>query len=174
MAAEPIRVRLVRVRLRGGAIEVLATSLLDEARDPPALFAALYHRRWGTEENDKREKRWAELESFSGLSPLALRQDCQAKVLALNLAARVRAVADAVACRHFAHRRPSQQVRWTNTLSALKNPLVRLLLHRGPAVEDRWYRLIATLARAVDGIRPNRQFPRDNPGRRKIGPHMRY
>lgn len=174
VSQEPITVRLVRVRLRGGVTEVLATSLLDEQRYPSALFASLYHQRWSTEENYKRGKRWAELESFSGLSPLALRQDFHAKILALNLAAMIRAVADQVAQRHFAHRRQSQQVRWTNTLSALKNQLVRLLLHSGPAVEELWYRLLGTLAGAVDGIRPDRQFPRDHPGRRKIGPHMRY
>jgi hypothetical protein len=42
-------VRLVRVRLRGGETEVLATSVLDEARLPARLFAQLYHRRWSVE-----------------------------------------------------------------------------------------------------------------------------
>lgn len=149
-------------------------SRLDEERYPSALFAALYHQRWSTEEHFKRGKRWAELENFSGLSPLALRQDFHAKILALNVAAMLRAVADAVAKRHFAHRRRRQQVRWTNTLTALKNALVRLLLHDGPAIEALWCRLIATLGGAVDGSRPDRQSPRDNPGKRKIGPHMRY
>jgi hypothetical protein len=45
----PLRVRLVRVRLRGGETEILATSILKEARLPARLFAQLYHRRWSVE-----------------------------------------------------------------------------------------------------------------------------
>jgi Transposase DDE domain len=174
LSAEPLQVRLVRVRLRGGETEVLITSLLDEQRYPTRLFAALYHQRWGVEEHIKREKRWAELESFSGFSPIVIQQDFHANILALTLAAMHRAMAEAVARRHFADRRQPQQVRWTNTLSALKNTLVCLLLHTGPAIEALWCRLIGRLARAVDGVRPDRIFPRDHPGKLKIGPHMNY
>ena len=49
VSAEPIRVRLVRVRLSGGETEVLATSVLDAERIPARLFAQLYHKRWGVE-----------------------------------------------------------------------------------------------------------------------------
>jgi len=72
VSAEPLRVRLVRVRLRGGATEGLVTSLRDGPRYPTRLFAARYPQRWSTEEHDKRAQRWAELESFSGLSPLVI------------------------------------------------------------------------------------------------------
>jgi hypothetical protein len=40
---------LVRVRLKGGETEVLATSVLDAERIPARLFAQLYHKRWGVE-----------------------------------------------------------------------------------------------------------------------------
>jgi hypothetical protein len=174
VSAEPLQIRLIRVHLRGGVTEVLATFLLDEQRYPTRLFAALYRQRWGTEEHYKRLKRWEEIESFSGLSPLVVQQDVHAKILALNLVAMHRAMAQAVARRHFAHRRHEMQVRWTNALSALKNTLVCLLLHTGPAIENLWCRLITTLAKAVDGIRPDRIFPRHPPGQLKTGPHMRY
>ena len=45
-----LRLRLVRVVLSTGSIEVLATSLLDSAAYPAAEFAALYHARWRIEE----------------------------------------------------------------------------------------------------------------------------
>ena len=130
--------------------------------------------RWDIEENIKRQKRWAEIENFSGRSVLVIHQDFHAKILALNLAAMARLVADVAAKRHFQYRRYTQQVCWTDALSTMKNTLVRLLLHEETALTDLWRRLIETLAKAVDAVRPDRSHPRENPGRLKLGFHHGY
>jgi len=44
---QPITLRLVRVKLKGGETEVLATTVLEETRVAARLFKDLYHRRWG-------------------------------------------------------------------------------------------------------------------------------
>lgn len=44
-----LRVRLVRVELSSGEVEVLATSLLDSDAFPTELFGPLYNLRWGVE-----------------------------------------------------------------------------------------------------------------------------
>lgn len=174
VSAEPMRVRLVRVRLSGGDTEVLATSVLDAERIPARLFAQLYHKRWGVEEHYKRQKRWAEIENFSGRSLLAIRQDIHAKILAMNLAAMVRNLAQLLADRRFAHRARHYQVRACTALSAMKNNLVRLLF----ADPDERRELLALLARslssAVEAVRPDRSFPRRNPGTLKPGFHPAY
>ena len=118
----------MRVRLKGGETEVVATSILDEQRLPARLFGQLYHRRWADEESYKRQKRWAENENFSGHSVLAVRQDIHAKILAMNLAVMVRNVAQFLAARRFAHRKLAYQVRGCSALSAMKNNLVRLFI----------------------------------------------
>jgi len=175
VASAPIRVRLVRVRLRGGETEVLATSVLEEERLPARLFGALYHQRWSAEEHIKRQKRWAEIENLSGRSALAVRQDIQAKILAMNLAAMVRNLAQLLAERRFAHRRFRYQVRACSTLSAMKDNLVRLLLIGDGDQQRRLLeRLVLHLASAVDAVRPNRSFPRQNPGKLKPGFHPAY
>jgi hypothetical protein len=175
VASAPIRVRLVRVTLRGGETEVLATSVLDEERLPARLFGALYHKRWSAEEHIKRQKRWAEVENLSGRSPLAVRQDIQAKILAMNLAAMVRNVAQVLAERRFAHRKRRYQVRACSTLSAMKDNLVRLLLIGDGDQQRRLLeRLVLHLASAVDAVRPNRSFPRQNPGKLKPSFHPAY
>lgn len=170
----PLRVRLVRVRLRGGETEVLATSVLDEARLPARLFAQLYHRRWSVEESYKRQKRWLEIENFSGRSVLAVRQDIHAKILALNLAAMVRAVAQLLATRRFAARTRAYKVRGCAALSAMKHNLVRLLIGTSRDPGSLLKCLIQQLASAVDAIRPDRSFPRTNPGKIKPGFHLPY
>ena len=174
LAAEPIPIRLVRVRLKGGETEVLASSILAKQRLPTRLFGQLYHRRWGGEENYKRQKRWAEIENLSGRSVLAVRQDIHAKILAMNLAAMVRNVAQLIATRRFAHRKFAYQVRGCSTLSAMKNNLVRLLI-AGPIDRQRILEpLLRQLSRAVDAVRPNRSFPRNKPGTLKPGFHPAY
>ena len=174
VSAEPIRVRLVRVRLKGGDTEVLATSVLDEQRIPARLFAQLYHKRWGVEEHYKRQKRWAEIENFSGRSLLAIRQDIHAKILSMNLAAMVRNVAQLVAERRFAHRRRPYRVRACSALSAMKNNLVRLLFADPEERRDLLELLTQALSTAVEAVRPDRSFPRRNPGKLKPGFHPAY
>ncbi len=68
LPTDPIRVRLVRVRLPEGETAVLATSILEEERLPARLFKALYHRRWGAEEGYKRQQRWLEIENLPGIA----------------------------------------------------------------------------------------------------------
>jgi len=174
IAAEPMQIRLVRVRLKGGETEVLATSVLHEQRLPAHLFAHLYHRRWRIEEHYKRQKRWAEIENCSGRSVLAVRQDIHAKILAMNLAAMLRNVAQLLAARRFAHRRLTYQVRATSTLSAMKNTLVRLLLIDPIDRQRLLQALIRHLSSTVEAIRPDRSFPRNNPGKLKPGFHPAY
>jgi hypothetical protein len=46
-------VRLIRVRLPTGEVEILMTSLLNREDHPAEAFATLYHLRWTQEENYK-------------------------------------------------------------------------------------------------------------------------
>ncbi|PRP68760.1 hypothetical protein BUE93_20585 [Chromobacterium amazonense] len=83
---QPLRLRLVRVPLSSGQVEVLATSLLDEAQWPAAAFAALYQKRWRIEEAFRHLKCRLKLEQFGGETPQAIRQEFHAAILLHNLA----------------------------------------------------------------------------------------
>ena len=84
---EDIVIRLVKVILDSGEIEVLATSLLDKKKYPRPLFKRLYFLRWPVEEYYKSIKHTVQLESFSGISKLAVLQDYYACGLIMALAA---------------------------------------------------------------------------------------
>jgi hypothetical protein len=126
------------------------------------------------EEHYKRQKRWAEIENFSGRSLLAIRQDIHAKILAMNLAAMVRNVAQLVADRRFAHCKHGYQVRACSTLSEMKNNLVRLLCGDPEQRRELLALLTQSLSDAVEAVRPDRSFPRRNPGKLKPGFHPAY
>jgi hypothetical protein len=154
----PLVVRLVRVTLKGGDTEVLATSLLDEEAFPTHLFKHLYHLRWGIEENYKRAKCRLEIENFSGRSALTVKQDFYAKLFTLNLTAILAWVAQAIADRLYQARRHSYRVNFANALSKMKHAVVRLLL--GLAGQELLTPLVLTMAANVEAVRPDRAAPR--------------
>jgi len=81
------KIRLVKVILDTGEIEVLATSLLDEKKYHTSIFKDLYAKRWGVEVNYDHLKNNIEVENFTGLSALSIKQDFFANVFILNIQA---------------------------------------------------------------------------------------
>jgi hypothetical protein len=70
-----LRVRLLKVVLASGAVEVLGTDLLDAQTYPAAEFKAVYGWRWQHETHHDRIKNIFEVERFSGKSVQAIKQD---------------------------------------------------------------------------------------------------
>lgn len=70
-----LRVRLVKVVLASGEVEVLGTDLLDAQTYPAAEFKAVYGWRWQHETYHDRIKNIFEVERFSGKSAQAIKQD---------------------------------------------------------------------------------------------------
>lgn len=159
LPSEPLRVRLIRVELNSGEIEVLATSLLDEKAYPRSAFAKLYALRWGIEENYKREKQRLEIENVSGRTPWVVLQDVYAKIFAQNLTAIIATLAQWVANERYQHRQHTYRINFANTLSKMKNNLVRLFLHTSP-LQLLW-RLLQRIADSVEAVRPGRSYPRN-------------
>ena len=84
--SKSLTLRLIKVVLPSGQIEVLATSLLDTTHFPAEAFAELYHARWSIEEAFKVLKHRLYLEQFTGELPESIRQDILAKLFTANLA----------------------------------------------------------------------------------------
>lgn len=72
---ETIQVRLIKVVLDTGDIEVLATSLLDPVAYPRHEFKLVYHWRWNQETYFDRIKNMFELERFSSPTVRGIEQD---------------------------------------------------------------------------------------------------
>ena len=70
-----LRVRLIKVVLASGEVEVLGTDLLDAQTYPGAEFKAVYGWRWQHETYHDRIKNIFEVERFSGKSVQAIKQD---------------------------------------------------------------------------------------------------
>ena len=152
LALTPFQLRLVRVVLPSGQIEVLATSLLDEAQYPSSAFGHLYQQRWRIEEAFRHIKCRLKLERFGGETPLAIHQEFHATILLHNLA--TLAGLEALQALPEAER-SEQHVNLTHA-----SQLLRLLI---PQLLGKSRNIAALSAGLVEGIL--RQFTRKRPDR---------
>jgi len=84
MINSPVTCRLISVTLPGGQKEILCTSLTDTEKHGYNDFPDLYHLRWNEEEAYKLLKSRAEIESFTGKTALAVKQDFFARIFAMS------------------------------------------------------------------------------------------
>ena len=82
---ESIKIRLLKVKLDSGEIEILATSLLNRKDYPRKLFKELYFKRWPIENVFDVLKNKLHMEFFSGKRVKVILQDFYAKLIQRNL-----------------------------------------------------------------------------------------
>ncbi len=157
---QPLTLRLIRVKLDSGEVEVLITSLIDKEAYPRELFGELYHQRWPVEEDYKAMKRRIEIEAFTGKSVLSVYQDFHAHVFLKNLVAFLSSPIQSeltVAGRKAQH---EHQINFTYALGKAKH-LVALLFQRTTVTIKRLIRDFQHLLRhTTEPIRPGRKYPR--------------
>jgi len=84
-----MKIRFIQVILDNGTVEVLATNVLDTHKLKYDDFKTLYAKRWGIETYYDLIKNRLNLENFTGLTALAVKQDFYATVFLTNYEAMV-------------------------------------------------------------------------------------
>jgi len=150
-----LALRLIKVVLSTGHIEVLATSLTDTNAYPAQAFGELYHARWNIEEAFKVLKHRLYLEQFTGELPESIRQDVHAKIFTANLAeALAREAYDSLPDEKAARYYPNV----TYILNSLKTRLFGWLIQR--VSHDQVLSLIELYAKTLERKRPDRKASR--------------
>ena len=149
-------VRLIRIELNTGEIEVLATSLLDVLLYPISIFKELYHQRWPVEENYKVMKSRIEIENFTGKSMLAVYQDFHAKVFTMNLTAILAHPVQELVRQNSQEKKYVYQVNMANALTKMKDSVVLLFQHT--AIFQLLNRLWQAMTQVIEPIRPGRSY----------------
>ncbi len=150
-----LTLRLIKVVLPNGTVEVLATSLTDPNAYPVDEFQSLYHARWNIEEAFKLLKHRLCVEQFSGELPESIRQDFHAKVFTANRAeALARSTYETLpedkAARYFPN--------VTYILNSLKSRLFGWLIQR--VSPEQVLTLIELYAKTLELKRPDRKASR--------------
>jgi len=166
----PFRLRLVRVVLPSGQIEVLATSLLDEVQYPASVFGQLYQQRWRIEEAFRHIKCRLKLERFGGETPLAIHQEFHATILLHNLA--TLAGLEALQALPEAER-SEQHVNLTHASQFLRL-LIPQLLHRTGDIATLCTCLVEGILYQLTRKRPDRTAPPRKRDRAKPRYHRAY
>jgi hypothetical protein len=170
---EELTVRLVSVRLSTGELEVLVTSLLEEALYPTEEFLEVYHWRWGHETYHQLLKGRLDLENWSGQTEEAGRQDVQAAVLVANVETLLSQEPQEILSAGDAGRQHPAQVNRAVSYPALKERLLDLLWSPRPLAEvleemQRW------MEHTPVSVRPRRQVPRRAPSFHRSYHHQRH
>ena len=143
---ESITLRLVRVVLDNGTIEVLATTLLDEQKYPAASFKPLYHLRWGVETYYDIVKTRLVLENFTGKTVESVKQDFFATLFITGLESILTDEAQAQLDERTVTNRHPQSVNRAVSFNAIKNNLLDLF-YKEPDIDvllDKLTRLFLT------------------------------
>lgn len=156
VSTESLSLKLVRVDLPSGESEVLVSSLTDLESYPTALFADLYHQRWGVEEDYKVLKSRLNIENYSSLSVEGVLQDLHAKLLTKNLAASL--IHDAKINKPKNDRLYEYKINFTFAINQIKDNIVRLTMK--VADFELYELLISKISKNLTSIRPNRKFIR--------------
>jgi hypothetical protein len=156
----PLKLRLLRVELDNGEVEILITSLTDKKAFPFASFPELYHLRWPVEEDYKKMKSWIQVENFSGKSVLSVYQDFHAKVFTKNLTSVLAAPTRNTLRAEYKHRKHEYQINYAQAFAEAKRIIPLLFLRPKEILSKVISALHQLLIHTVEPVRPGRKFPR--------------
>ncbi len=155
-----LKLRLIRVELDTGEVEVLITSLIGKKALSCELFRELQHLRWPVEEYYKKMKSWIEIENFSGKSVESVHQDFYPKVFAKNFTAILaRTTSDDIDAA-YKTRKYNYQVNYAQAYSEMKRIISALFFRSREVVSEIIGALRQFFVQTVGPIRPSRKFHR--------------
>ena len=141
--------------------QILLTNIFEDDFTPEE-FKELYHLRWGIETKYDDIKNKLEIESFSGTSPLAVRQDFFATMFLNNLASMMIAEnADEIDRLHNSGQNKYQYKANVNTvISVLAEKVVQLFIVSNRERKKILKFIYSEIQHSVVPIRPGRSNPR--------------
>lgn len=162
-----IACRLIKVELENGEKEVLCTSLTDAQTYLYEEFEQLYHYRWNEEEAYKLLKSRIEMETFSGKTARAVKQDFHAKVFLMTLcAAYAHPIEEKVIEEYQAdqNRKYDQKINRTNAVANTMDILIPTFIRKKYKEALQAFDRIVEDTREI--IRPGRSNPRNKKPKR--------
>ena len=161
-----IKVRLVRVDLPSGEIEILMTTLLDSQIYPSSMFKELYFRRWGIETFYDELKNKLKVEFFTGYSKSTIMQDFFCAIFISNLqSVIVNSLQDELKERNQ-NTRLNYKINTNLSYGFLKNRVLELLIKEVP-LESVFNELESIFLQNTIPIRENRNNIR-NTGKYRV------
>ena len=152
-------VRVTKVLLNTGEIELLVSTLLDRAQISEKAIQELYNLRWGVEEGFKKLKPKMKLEQFGCKRYEGIYQEFYAHIFMMNLVEIVAAGAGEIIIKKTKNRKLKYKYNWQNAFRFLRDKFIDIF-HLGEfirSLED----IIEKIANSLIAIKDNRTFARN-------------
>jgi len=153
-----IKVRMVKIKLPSGEIEILLTNLYNEQLYTIDDLNYLYGMRWGIETSYGMQKNQLQLEQFSGHRVICIQQDFHASVFVANLQSLINKQCEDYLQRTNLKRKYDHKINRNISWGALKNNIVKLFFNNEPL--DLLLNLQHVFERYTEPIRPGRRYLR--------------
>jgi len=142
---------------------MLATTLLDENKYPTEIFKKLYFKRWGIETNYNRLKSNLNLEEFSGLSEIAIRQDFFVSMFIFNLQTVIALDSQEEMNQVESKKKNKYRYKINRNLSLgyMKDRVINILMSDNPKYYDELKELFKTNPVPIKKGRKNPRVPQD-------------
>ncbi len=149
-----VQVRMVKVILDNGTVEILATNLFDTCKYPRQVFKELYFKRWGIETCYDTVKNKLQLEAFSGQKVTTVMQDFYITFFLSNLQQIISKPIDQMG----QTKKYPYKVNKNIAFGLMKNRIIDLFIDHDP--EKILYGLHQLFIRHLEPVRTGRKYPR--------------
>jgi hypothetical protein len=156
-----VEVRLVRVELDDGEIEVLMTSLIDRVKYPASVFKWLYGKRWGVETSILVLKSFLQLALVSAYTQPGVGQDLWASFAFYNQQSALVYASEKEVEERTAQRQYKYKINRNVTAGIIKEFLYHIYLDGPAAWRSRTKVLMRLMPRYTEPVRPDRNNPRE-------------
>ncbi len=161
----PVKVRVSKVILDTGEIELLVSNLFDLIIIDNAAMKKLYFMRWGIEENIKKLQPKMKLEHFGCRKPEGIYQEFYAHIFMLNIVALIGNEAQDKIDASMNQRKYAYKYNWQNAFLYVREKIVSLVNSKNlyKIIND----LVQKIALSVVAVIENRKFAREKQSRQK-------
>ena len=171
-AKTTLKVRMVKVKLPTGEVEILLTSLYCEKLFTIADLKYLYGLRWGIETTYGKQKNQQQMEQFSGHRVICIQQDYAAGLFVANVQSLIEKQCENYLQKINAKRKYRYRINRNVSWASLKYNIVKLILQNDP--EEILLQLQKAFERNIEPVRPGRQNRRIKKAKRLNGKYQTF
>lgn len=160
---QPLKVRVTKILLGTGEIELLVSSLLNTETYTTVDLSQLYNLRWGVEEGFKNLKPKMGIEQFGCKKTAGVFQEFYAHIFYLNMVGMAGMATSKNIEEKTVHRKWKYRYNWKNAYRFLRTVMVRLLNLK--EIDELLDKLLIKISGSLVAIIPERKFARNTGNR---------
>ena len=162
---KPITVRVTKITLKSGEVELLVSSLLDLSAITTVQMSELYQFRWTIEEGYKDLKPKMKLEQFGCRHYKGIYQEFYAHIFMLNLTSLLGNQAQKQITQRTKKRKLTYQYNWQNAFKFVRNTFIKLI--KLTDIQELIDNVLVKISKSITAIKEGRSFERIKHHKRK-------